>query len=1025
MVNKFKENINYLIDSDIEVGISIDKYTYYDIGETSGEWLKIEPFSGNTSLSGTISTIGSFAPIDRYGDITAIGKVEREIASRQIKTLPLTVKQERHPTYYKEGETTIELYDDGTPAQSVLLSETGGTVLIKTYAIANDGSSHAHLTNPDYFSISASGSCIMYALKSKVETEDSLQWVFVIQKNSSLSGLSSTFTINFNNELDSIWYSTVSVIQAPHQQRYGNPVFYGIPTTVPYTGGSVTVKAYIPIDGINTPLNNVKLYSVSGYTQTDDSYKELELVMSGSTGYVNVLANDSDETPYGEPNRSFCLIAEDPRPGNRPPLLTDTIFQTTKKNAQYTFNFSDGSTSKILYGSPYDKSAQYLSFGLVSLKDDIEVNVNVSSDADFVTFESYSDQVLTLRLSENKNEELRNASITIIQDSSPMPTLTIELSQKGTSSKYDSFDYMVINCGLDFLSGEDLELLLYAPQMPSEFEKNKCVGYYSSEYLIEHDLSGTSYSISDLSDSGDTNVYSLAFAGNSNNSTGGFQSFVISPKQIFTEDFISNQIIKGNDYFDFELYGIFTEALYNGVVTIKMTSYTDDDNFPSTKVNSNGYGTTFVPSSSGVFVNEEMHHSIIQKMGHVEEFMDSYTKIGIIRYTYKTNLWEFIQNEESKSGADTDEEKEHIDKSVQFAESMHDDNDVLLDKVYYGYFKESSTNDRLYFNHSNDKTLGYANFGTNVDTEVYGFSLFYDQTLYQIISISCEEGNVLNWITNGKNAYEKKWQLTGDKSNDNIYLYNVKSVNSSEIFSKAIERDVYFSKLENAEEGTDVFPNGSLNGTLRDVVNNKTTNFVISSGTTPYRKITWNDTTNSSNLISDYVIIDTLNNLYSFVFAGFDTYGNTTPSATSQTKGEALKSFKYYYNSINNNLQLIFGKEAEEQRGSCSCSFQVRIGGRNETINNIQIFIVTTDESNANIVDWGDVKETISSFETHPTANLLTEFYNIIHNNSDGYCWVKIVYDSQSVQTAIPLQMSISSKKYLELNIATNQLSWV
>ena len=55
------------------------------------------------------------------------------------------------------------------------------------------------------------------------------------------------------------------------------------------------------------------------------------------------------------------------------------------------------------------------------------------------------------------------------------------------------FDYMIMTIGSDMLCGRDLDIMVYAKDMPSEYEYYKCVGFNASEYLKNVEFPSTEF----------------------------------------------------------------------------------------------------------------------------------------------------------------------------------------------------------------------------------------------------------------------------------------------------------------------------------------------------------------------------------------------------------------------------------------------------------------------------------------------------------------------------------------------------
>ena len=393
----------------------------------------------------------------------------------------ITITQQSHPKNYVEGETKVSENS---------FDEFGGTFIISTYAKQEDNPKN--IVNSNYFSVGISGDCATYISEPK-ETEDALIWEVTIEKNPDLVNKSLSIKVNFDDGNDSQWSSEIlTVTQSAHVQIKTAPVFSVTPTLVDYTGGDVTVTSYYTIDGIQTPINPVSISASTFVEGTDYIFSESADTI---TRTLRILENTSSETPNGEANKSMLLYIVNPLDDNKEDTITiGPIQQKTKKQGVYVFNFSDGSLEKK-YLSPFSYNEQEIEVGIISTKqngDNIEtLGVTCSySNTDVISAQpEFNNSVLTFKINENGNEA-RECIITIRQDkasgqSITMPDLKLHISQfaKEEEGVLPDFDYMIMTIGSDMLCGRDLDIMVYAKDMPSEYEYYKCVGFKASEYL--------------------------------------------------------------------------------------------------------------------------------------------------------------------------------------------------------------------------------------------------------------------------------------------------------------------------------------------------------------------------------------------------------------------------------------------------------------------------------------------------------------------------------------------------------------
>ena len=819
-----------------------------------------------------------------------------------IETPFITIIQQSHPKYYVEGETKVSENS---------FDEFGGTFIISTYAKQEDNPKN--IVNSNYFSIEISGDCARYISEPK-ETEDALIWEVTIEKNPDLVNKSLLIKVNFDDGNDSQWSSeTLTVTQSAHVQIKTAPVFNATPTLVDYTGGDVTVTSYYTIDGIQTPINPVSISASTFVEGTDYIFSESADTI---TRTLRILENTSSETPNGEANKSMILYIVNPLDDNKEDIITiGPIQQKTKKQGVYVFNFSDGSLEKK-YLSPFSYNEQEIEVGIISTRQDgdnietLGVTCSYSNSAVISAQPEFNNSVLTFKINENSNEA-RECVITIRQDktsgqSITMPDLKLYISQfaKEEEGVLPNFDYMIMTIGSDMLCGRDLDIMVYAKDMPSEYEYYKCVGFKASEYLKNVEFPSTEFEFSDF---GDIKNNTLQWAGD--NITIGAESVLLSPKKILTEEFILAQMKNNKKEFDVDVYGNFYFSLYTGISTIKIQAYKSDNDAVIVDNPYSDDASLFQPDDSAKLVFEGVYNAKISSEGEGKEqiFKDSggYTKIGTLRYTYSSGIWSFLQDDSvvlKPKESEKESYRNEISSKSYLENIYHRGMTKLYGEYIFGCLHEKNENKMYDF-----FTVGAAGYGQiNSEHKQHTFDMFsfyYDQTKYQITKIAIlpnkESPKESDWIDNF-DIGSTEWIVSGDnKNDDNLWIYWEEINVSKPISENMIERSTYHKGLSISS-----LPTYEITGHLYDPDTKITSEFNIESGYTSNRKISWKDTANGDKSLSKYVLLKDINyNAKEFELLGIAKYDTTPPKEAL----EEFKDFKYYYNSTQKNIMFQWG----------------------------------------------------------------------------------------------------------------------
>lgn len=987
--------------------------TNWRLNTTNASWLDIVSGTTSTSLSCLVSTNINMAESDRYATIG----VSAKYGDREISTSLFTIKQDKHPDYYLSGETRIMEAVSGTPATSVTLGEGGGNVVVTTYASKVSDPTQI-LTTPDYFSLGVvSGTCVYTISKAKYVQNNALRWDINVTRNTDLTNRNLKLRVTFDNGLDSTWSDIVTINQSRHIQVLTNPILSAAPTIIGSDGGDVRITNSYMVDGVKTSLPGLKIdnTTVSGFTTS-----EITLVSGDTTSVLHISKNNSDETPNGNVNKRVRLTAQNPL---KPlvPLYTEFIYQQTKKQSVYIFNFDDGSLEKNIASTPYEKEGGNITFNIISTKDGEELDVElVSPIPSFVTFISFSSTLLTLSLAENTTTEVRSGTIVIKQKNSTMPNIKVSISQYGKDAYVmANFDYMICNIGSDTISGEDLDVIMYAPEMPSELEMYKCVGYGSANWLYEHDLADSPYT--DLEDEGDVENYIFARAADSRTDK-TMESCVFKPKQMLSESFIKSQVEAGKTHFDIEFYNNFYSEIYNGIITIAFETYIDDQDGVTIVDGDDEFGQRFVPGAGADMIKREVYNAKTYKSNQQDsdiDFKNKYSKIGTLRYSYSTGVWTFIQNDASKIT--------HKSSEAIKAKNFHKEMKQTGTTEYYatelfGNFKENTTD-------VNFVTLGaasYVYFDASPTTHTFkNFELYYDQTQHVITGLAIAHKDLssekISWKTY-EDAYNLEWQVDNSTTDFRFWI-RYDNLEGGLPTVKFVTRDVANAQLKNGL--LNVIPTGVITGTLKDIETGIKTTYTISSGTTAYRKITWRDTDNgntSATKTVKFLSMDGVPNTSEL--NGFDTY-NTRPLSVYNGNAVAMNNFNYRYNGSNQNLVLVWGKKAASIYNKDITVYAMGYNSAPYTVS-ISTAVNSSIELPQESVRWELALETSISSITSSQ-----EYIGKVTVNSSSlsyYSHVKVVFTRSDITEApmifVTSQVINSSKDAVLINLGTNAVTW-
>ena len=900
--NKLTKKIKFSAETDTDISLRL--------GMSTTNWFSANYNTTDSGFEGELQAEKNEVPIERSGKLRAYGVFN----NRNVSSPWVTFSQEKHPYYYIKGGFNISIEGETRfgPPTTAYIGEEGGYVLIQAYSVLKDGTER--LNSLKYYNLTTSGDNNVI-LVSTVTTSEYVTWRYQAKKNSTLEKKLTSFTVVFDNGLDSTWTDTVYLSQSKHTIVYGTPVFSVKPTEVPAYGGICVCSAYVPVDGVNTLLTGFTIASSSGFTDGDISYE----ADKDKCQWIITFKESEEKTSDGRYTRKVQFKVPNPT-GTANTITSDEIYQHSYLDATKTFTFEDGSTTKRLYP---DYSEQKITLNIISQNADGEWGdikySGITEDDEFVTVELLSATAITLSLSANLTQNKRNRIITLYHDNvSDVTPLTIYLNQ--TYQGVKDIDYITIDTGWDFLSGEKFDLMLYAPTMPFSLQKYKCVGMGSAKYLANKEL--TIYSEDELDDKGDTTKYSIAWAGGNADKNYGFNSYIISINEIFSDEFITQEIQKGNDYFDFDIYGAFRNKKRSGVISLNISEYTEGNGTSiTTNTNSHGWGTSFY-IKNGSLQAKEKYNFIIDSCSN-EDYVNfnnesggTYTKIGSIRYYYGTGNITTIFEDGVKTGTDSDDEKNSTitqlndngkDVNIKyygtvdtgFVDNSYSNSGVS--KVYFGTFLNNG-NKVKYYTTVDDN--GRPHIGTKSDCTLSGFCMYYDQTMWQITSITRNLNS--EWISDGDKAFEYTWSITSDTSIVESFYYNlgsISSINPETDKEKSITRNVFMRILSGATDVT--IPKKDLTGTLYDNKRNEYTSFTISPSS---GIVTWN-TTEEADTNENYVTFEEMNNQDTSLFTLMTVKTDDLIPFQVTYTGSKFKSFQFNYNNVfANKLVMIWGK---------------------------------------------------------------------------------------------------------------------
>lgn len=754
-----------------------------------------------------------------------------KFSGETITTPYLTIVQDKHPNKYSSGVIEIVSSDGSVSGNTIKFSEIGGRFTIRAKAIQDEIGNV--LSNISYFSfLRLSSNTFIYKI-SVFEANGYAQAQYKVSPNTSLSKRTGAIMIAFNDKNGSSWSKVVNVKQDEHVKVISDVVFNYSPLNIGHAGGNILINCSYKEDGEVMELSGVSVVNNSGFT-TNDYY----LPDSGATRTMVINANFT-ETYTGAPNKSMRLQAIHPVTNTN--IVGDLIQQATRKSSEYIFSFSDGTTNKITEDI-IPSSGDYFQCYVISKKGFKLVNFTPSSDEDWIEVGEAFNGSFMVNIHENKDEKARNGTIKVVQDDSPMPPLTYQISQKG-ENKYQipNFDYMIIKVGFDILSGKDLDLFLYAPDMPERYQQFKLAGRNAAKILRDDLLSDKLY---DFTDIGDEKNNVLRWCGD-NNGFGG-ESYVVSPKTFLTSDFIKAEIEKNRTHFDIHLYGYFNIE-YSNLATVTMDAYQSDGTSDSNpRLLNKKNNLFFYPGKNATQISRIWKNAYLNgDVKEPEEWLSNYTKIATFRYTYRTGVWEFQQNP-SVVAYPTEEDKETVVEGMpQFDNTIVEaGNQDLINDYLFGYVFENDTEEWVQFFALGKDKLARFNFNDSELHETVRAHLHYDQTKYSITKVAigdCDSSiTTIEWAKDGSYLFDKPWSVSGKKEEDDkLYLYfEAIDKNESDDYGE-VEKDTrHFQELTSS----DAIPLTELKGEFTDTERGIIVPFTIESASTSTgtnRKIKW------------------------------------------------------------------------------------------------------------------------------------------------------------------------------------------
>lgn len=824
-----KNTINLQVYSDTEMNdFEITNVTQQnDSGGTVSTMSLIVPQYGDVGLTGTITASKN----NELSNHTLKFRAKAKFSGETITTPYLTIVQDKHPNKYSTG--VVEMFtSDGrvVSGDTIIFSESGGRFTIRAKAIQDETGDV--LSNISYFRFFCTSTTFINKIHV-FEANGYAQAQYKVSPNASLKKRSSDIGIVFNDKNGSSWFQYVTIKQDEHVKRITDVVFNYSPLNIGHAGGNILINCSYKEDGKVMELSGVSVVNISGFTAN-----YYYLPDSGATRTMTINEN-TDETPNGAPTKLMRLQAIHPVTNNN--IVGDLIQQESRKSSSYIFTFSDGTTNKITEDI-IPSSGDYFQCYVISKNGFKLVNFTPSSDVNWIEVGEVSNRSFMVNILENKDEKARNGIIKVVQDDSPMPPLTYQISQKG-ENKYQipNFDYMIIKVGFDILSGKDLDLFLYAPDMPEKYQQFKLAGSGATKILKEELLPNKLY---DFTDIGDEKNNVLRWCGD-NNGFGG-ESYVVSPKTFLTSDFIKAEIGKNKTYFDIHLYGYF-HTEYSNLATITMEAYQSDGTSDSNPQLLNKKNNLFFyPGKNARQISRIWKNAYVRNPGKEEEYwLSNYTKIATFRYMYRTGVWEFQQND-GVVVYPTEEDKEIVVEGMpQFDNTIVEaGNQDLINDYLFGYVFENYTKEWVQFFALGKDKLARFNFNESEPHETVKAHLHYDQTKYSITKVAIGDCNssitTIEWAKDGSYLLNKPWSVSGNQEEDDkLYLYfEAIDKNESDDYGE-VEKDTrHFQELTSS----DAIPLTELKGEFTDTERGIIVPFTIESASTSTftnRKIKW------------------------------------------------------------------------------------------------------------------------------------------------------------------------------------------
>ena len=841
-----------------------------------------------------------------------------KFSGETITTPYLTIAQDKHPNKYSEGVVKMATSDGSFSGDTINFSERGGRFTIKVKAIQDETGDV--LSNISYFRFTSLSNPEFIKEITVFEANGYAQAQYKVSPNKSLKKRKSQIVIIFNDKNGSSWHKVVNVEQDEHVKVISDVVFNYRPLNIGHTGGNILINCSYKEDGEVMELSGVSV--VSGSTFNPNDYY---LPDSGATRTMTINEN-TDETPNGAPTKLMRLQAIHPVTNNN--IVGDLIQQESRKSSSYIFTFSDGTTNKITEDT-ISSMGDYFSCSVISKKDGTDIPFEPSSNVGWIAVEAPRNGSFMIEVDENTDENARFGIITVKQSEDQMPNLTYQISQKGKNKfQIPNFDYMIIKVGSDMFSGESLNLFLYAPDMPEEYQQFKLAGYNASNILRENLLPDKLY---DFTDEGDEENNVLRWSGDNRN-VGG-ESYVVSPKKFLTSDFINAEIEKGNTTFDIHLYGYFNSFRSN-LATIAMEAYKSDGTSASSPQLLNKKGNLFFyPGQNATQISRIWKNAYLNgDVKEPEEWLRNYTKIATFRYTYRTGVWEFIQND-SVVAHPTEEEKEGVIESMTSATTVFENtlievgNQDLINDYLFGYVRDNKTTEPVQFFALGKNKVARFKFNDTLEHEIVSAYLHYDQTKYNITKVALggykSSISTIEWSQNWDYLQDDPWIVNGKpEEDDKLYLYfEAIDKNESDDYGEA-EKDTYH--FANFGSTSEAIPEDELRGEFTDAERGIIVPFTIESASASggaYRKIRWKRHVPETTACT-FKMTKLVYDKSSFVLAGINTYASTP----IRLPGPEMSELVYQPNSQNCNLAF-----AWQNHNSYRITLKVKAWGNDDT----------------------------------------------------------------------------------------------